>query len=83
LETESVAVARHEVKERATILVFGEYRFRIVAPVHQVKASVLRPLQIPARTARKQKALHEPSGTHSIEAVHQHAIRCGVRRHPV
>jgi hypothetical protein len=31
LENESIAVARHDVKERATLLVIGEDRLRIVA----------------------------------------------------
>ncbi len=44
-EAKAVAIARHQIKECATILVIGENRFPIVAPVHQVKAGFLGPLQ--------------------------------------
>jgi hypothetical protein len=45
-EPNAVAVARHQLNECSTILVIGKHRFAIVASVHEVKASLFRPLQV-------------------------------------
>jgi hypothetical protein len=46
----AVAIARHQVKERAAALVIGGDRVPIVAPVHEVKEIFVGPLQGTRRT---------------------------------